>query len=302
MANSIAYAKAYKDMLDRIYKATAKSSILTAGESKYKFNPERANEILLQKVSTDGLGDYSRSSGYVAGDATVTWETHTFGQDRGRKYVLDTMDSKEAMFQVGTLMSEIMRTHIVPEIDAYRFSKIGSLCGVDATADLTVDTILSAIDEGSKVLNDAEVPEEGRVLFISNEAYKLLKNSSEFFNTRVVHDSMVEKIQRKVEMLDDLPIIKVPSARFYSAYDFYDGTTGGEEAGGFTPSAGATLFNFMIVPYNETIAVIRHLDPKLIDPKYNADADGWVIGARLYHELFIAENKRSGFYVHKKAS
>ncbi|MGD9276500.1 MAG: hypothetical protein PVJ67_04985 [Candidatus Pacearchaeota archaeon] len=302
MANSISYAKAYKDKLDEIFKAGAVTAMMEAAEGTYKFNPENAQEILLQKVSVNGLGDYSRSNGYVSGDATVTWETHSFGQDRARKFNLDTMDAKEAMFMVGRLMAEIMRTQIIPEIDAYRFHKICNLCSVDATADLTVDTVVNAIDTGVQTLNDAEVPEEGRVLFLSNTVDNLLKNSGEFYKTRVTHDNAVQKIQRKISMLDDMPIIRVPKARFYSAFDFYDGESGGETAGGFTPSAGSKELNFMIVPIQYVIGVIRHMDPKLIQPQYNADHDGWIFAPRLYHELFIPENKLGGIYIHKKSS
>ena len=302
MANSIAYAKAYKNMLDGIFKAGAKTSILEAADSTYKFNAENAQEVLLQKLSVNGLGDYSRSNGYVSGDATVTWETHTFGQDRGRKFNLDTMDSKEAKLQIAKLMAEIMRTQIIPEIDAYRIHKICNLCGIDATADLTVDDVITAIDTGVQTLDDAEVPEEGRILFVSNEVYNLMKNSGDFFNTRVTHDNMVQKIQRKVSMLDDMAIMRMPKARFYQEFTFYDGTTEGETAGGFTPADGAEQLNFMILHPQHILGIIRHLDPKLIDPKFNADSDGWIFAARLYHDLFIPENKQGSVYIHKKSS
>jgi len=301
MANSVTYAKAYTDKLDEIFKAEAKTAILEASEGMYKFNAENAQEILLQKLSVNGLGTYSRSTGYVAGDATVTWETHTFGQDRGRKFVLDTMDSKEAKLTVARLMSEIMRTQIIPEIDAYRIHQICNLCSIDANADLTVDTVVNAIDEGIEVLDDAEVPEEGRVMYVSNEVYNLMKNSGEFYQTRVTHDNTVAKINRKISMLDDIPIIRMPKARFYQEFTFYDGTTGGQTAGGFVPASGAEQLNFMILHPQHIIGVVRHMDPKLIDPKFNTDSDGWVFAARLYHDLFIPENKRDGVYIHKKA-
>jgi len=302
MANSIAYAKAYKDKLDEVFKAGAKTSILEAADGTYKFNEENAQEVLLQKLSVNGLGTYSRSSGYVSGDATVTWETHTFGQDRGRKFTLDTMDSKEAKLQVARLMAEIMRTQIIPEIDAYRIHKICNLCSIDATADLTVDTVINAIDTGIETLDDAEVPEEGRVMFVSNEVYNLMKNSGEFFKTRVTHDNMVQKIQRKISMLDDIAIMRMPKARFYQEFTFYDGTTEGQTAGGFTPAAGAEQLNFMILHPQHILGIIRHMDPKLIDPRFNADSDGWIFAARLYHDLFIPENKRSSVYIHKRST
>ena len=293
MANTIAYAKAYKAKLDQVYKLGASTAILEAAEGSYKFNAENAKEILLQKLSIQGLGTYARDTGYLAGNADITWETHTFGQDRGRKFLLDTMDAKEAKLQVGRLMAENMRVNIIPEIDAYRFSKMYSLCSHDVAADLTVDNVIAAIDTAVETLDDAEVGQENRVLFISNGVNNLMKNSGEFFQTRI-SSNMSTKLNRKISMLDDIPLFKVPSARFNTAYTF-----NAAGAGGFTATGDA--INFILAPLTDIIAVIRHMSPKLIDPKFNSDADGWIFAHRMYHDLFIPENKLGGVYIHKVA-
>lgn len=301
MANSIAYAKKYLAMLDRIFKEGAATALLTAAEGRYKFSDQNAKDILLQKITSQGMGTYSRATGYVAGDSDLTWETHSFGQDRGRKYNLDKMDAREAFIQVSTLMAEVMRTKIIPEVDAYRFHKMVSLCGVDETADLTYDDAVEAIDTGVQTLDDAEVPKEGRVLFVSNSMYKKMKLSGEKFDTRLVTQNN-KIINRDIMYFDDMPLVRVPKARFYSAFDFYDGTTGGEEDGGFVVASGAKELNFMIVPVSLIIAVIKHLSPKLVAPEVNQSADGWIFAYRLYHDLFVPENKLDGVYVHKKLS
>ena len=299
MANSIAYAKKYLAMLDRIFKQGAATALLTAAEGRYKFSDQNAKDILLQKVTSQGMGTYNRATGYVAGDSDLTWETHTFSQDRGRKYNLDKMDAREAFLLVSTLMAEVMRTKIIPEVDAYRFHKMVSLCGVNETADLTYDDAIAAVDTGVEVLDDAEVPKEGRILFVSNSMYKKMKQSGEKFDTRLVTQNN-KIINRDIAYFDDMPLVRVPKARFYSAFDFYDGTTGGEEDGGFVAASGAKELNFMIVPIQLIIAVIKHLSPKLIAPEVNQTADGWIFAYRLYHDLFVPENKLAGVYVHKK--
>jgi hypothetical protein len=38
-----------------------------------------------------GLGDYNRSTGYAVGDVTLSYETHTFNFERGRKFSLDLL-------------------------------------------------------------------------------------------------------------------------------------------------------------------------------------------------------------------
>jgi len=303
MANSVSYAVAYRSMIDRIYKADSVTAILEAAESRYKFAPENAQTIYLRKLSAQGLGDYSRSGGYVAGNNTIAWEAHTFAMDRGRSYNLDAMDAQEAMTGAMELMAENMRTNIVPEIDAYRIHKICSLVNSgspNVSADLTDDTAISAIDTGVEALNDLEVPKEGRVLFVSNTMHSLMKQSGEHINIRFSQQNN-GVLNRNIELFDEMPLMKVPAGRFYTAFDFLDGTSVGETDGGFSAQSGSKVINFMIVPISIVIAVIRHMPQKLIPPALNTNADAWFFAFRLYHDLFIPENKRTGIYIHSKA-
>jgi hypothetical protein len=302
MANSIDYPVIYKKKMDLIFKASAVTGILEASPDAIDFKNTLEKEVKIQKMTLQGLGTYSRTDGYTGGDITEEWETHTFSEDRSRRFGLDAMDSKEAYIKIAKVGAQFTREHVAPEIDAYRFGKICSLCSVDQTADLTVDNVIAAIDTAIETLDDAEVPQEGRVMFVSNEVSRLMKNSGDFFNTRITHDNMNAKINRKISHLDDIPLIRVPKARFYSAFDFYDGETAGQEAGGFTPSSGATQLNFIIAPIKILLGIIKYIDPKIVDKKYNTDADKWIYALRVYHDLFILENKLPGVYIHKKAT
>jgi hypothetical protein len=207
------------------------------------------------------------------------------------------MDAREAFQTIAELGAEFERVHVAPEIDAYRFEKICTLCNVDATADLTDDTSIAAIDTGIKTLDDAEVPREGRVLFVSNTMHSYMKQSNEHFNVRISAQPNNGVINRNIEMLDDMPIVRVPSARFYTDFDF---TASG--AGGFSPAAGSKKINFMIVYAPEIIAVKKHIAPKIISPDQNQTGDGWMYCYRLYHDLFIPTNKLNGVYIHKMSS
>jgi hypothetical protein len=295
MANTVNYAVKYLEMLDRIYKANSVTSVLESAASQYKLSGENEKTIYLRKMALQGLGSYSRSSGYDPGDATITWEAHTFSQDRSKKFNLDAMDSKEAYTAIAELGAEFERAHVVPEIDAYRFEKICNLCNLDVSEDLTVDNVINAIDTAIQTLDDAEVPQEGRILFVSNTVNTLMKQSGTFFNMRITNNAE-PNINRTITKFDDMPLVKVPSARFYNNFDF--GTSG---AGGFTPNSGAKQLNFMITYAPEIIAVVKHAAPKIIMPQNNQDYDGYQYSYRIYHDLFIPENKVNGVYVHSQA-
>jgi len=298
MSNTVGYAKAYIAMLDKAYKQGAMTAGLEADASQFRASDIAANSIYVRKVAADGLADYSRSTGYVGGDTTISWEAHTFAFDRARKYTLDAMDEMEAYTQAAEVAAEVYRLSVIPEIDAYRFSKLVSIAGLDVSATLTDDTCITALDTAIATMDDNEVPQENRILYVSNNMYKLMKQSGEFFNVRT---GSIQVMDRNIEVFDGMPIIKVPTARFKSAFTFLDGTSQGETAGGFVPTQGAKDLNFAIVSKGSTLGIVKHIAPKLIAPALNPDSDGYVFGFRVYHDLFVLDNKTNGIYIHSKA-
>jgi hypothetical protein len=295
MPNSYSFPVAYQNMLDRIYKAEAVTSDLNLADGKYKFSATDAKTVYIKKLALQGLGNYTRDTGYDSGVMTVTWESHTMGQDRSKKFILDTMDSKEAYITIGEVASEFMRLHVIPEIDAYRIGKICSLCNTDTTGTLTYDTVIKAIRTGVKTLNDNDVPREGRILYVSSEVYQLMQESGEFFKSINVQNNN-GVIDTQITSFDGMLIKEVPTSRFYTIFDF--ATSG---AGGFTVNGLGKAINFMIVYKPEIGAVVKHTAPKLVTPELNQSADGWIYGFRMYHDLFIVENKLNGVYIHSKA-
>jgi len=87
-ANSIALAQRYLPMLDEVYKASSRSAVLDNANVQFV----GGNAVKVYKTSMDGLADYSRNGGFVAGAANGTWETMTLSQDRGRAFQIDRMD------------------------------------------------------------------------------------------------------------------------------------------------------------------------------------------------------------------
>ncbi len=114
MANSIAKFKKYIDKLDEVYKQSALTADLDADSTLVQAGAN-ANEIIIPKMSMDGLGDYDRNSGYVQGDVTLTHETVAFNYERGRKFGVDRLDNTEtAGVAFGRLGAEFTRTKAVP--------------------------------------------------------------------------------------------------------------------------------------------------------------------------------------------
>lgn len=299
MANAITTQVDYTDLLDEVYKNAAKTAGLEAEQGMIR-ETELAGTFLIAKMSLDALGDYSRATGFVDGDATLTWETHTFSQDRARSFSIDNMDNLEtADIAFGRLAGEFIRTAEVPEVDAYRFSVMAGGAGTEASADLTSSTTAEAVDTAQVVMDDAEVQEEGRILYATSQIIKNIQNSDLF--TRNLDITTPSGINRTIQAYDGMEIVKVPQGRFYSAITMLDGSTGGEEAGGYTKAAGGFNLNFMIVHPSSVISAVKHQKVRVFSPDVNQDKDAYKYDFRIYYDLFVLDNKTDGIYVHTVA-
>ena len=138
MPNNIELMKQYVPLLDKVYAKTALTSVLDSSDVVRQ--GANAKEILVPKISMDGLADYDRKSGYVDGDVTLEYETLFCDYDRGRKFKVDALDNQEtANVAYGKLAGEFIRLKVAPEIDAWRFSKYASVSGIGTASNAYAD-------------------------------------------------------------------------------------------------------------------------------------------------------------------
>jgi hypothetical protein len=296
MANTVNLASKFVEIIDAIYKRESLTARMDALTRPVDFSA--ANEVKVMKLSTVGLGTYSRSAGYPAGDITATWETLTLSTERGRAFSLDRMDNEESLGLVlGNLISEWMRVHVAPELDAYRFAAYATGAGNYVAASATLSTasqVLAAIDAAMAELDADEVPSEGRLLYISTPLYHLLKASV----TRTL--STETGVDRRVFTLDDMTVIPVPQARFYTAVDLNAGAT--SSVGGFAKGATAKDLNFLILHPSAVLQPVKLNQVKYFSPDTNQISDGHLWQYRLYHDAFVYDNRANGIYRHEKGS
>ena len=290
MANSIALSKIYTNLLDEVYKNSALTAVLESDASLARAGAN-ANEIVIPKLSMSGLADYKRNSGYVNGDVTLNWETVQFNYERGRMFQVDDMDNEETQnIAFGRLAGEFIRTKVVPELDAFRFATYAAVTGA-GTATGTLATgadVIAALRTATSTMDEAEVPMEDRHLFITPTLLGLVED--------------LDTNKSKEVLSRFATITKVPQTRFYSAIKLNDGTSSGEQAGGYVKASGAVDLNFEIIHKPAVLQFTKHAVPKIISPEQNQDADAWKYGYRNYGLCDTYENKAAGIYVHKKAS
>jgi hypothetical protein len=299
MPNTFDYAKAFVPMLDKAYAQNAIFSILDA-PADFVREGARANEVLLPSITLQGLADYNKSTGFVSGTLDFAWTTYALTQDRGRSFLIDAMDDVENLdIPVAVTLGEFIRTKVTPESDAYRAATLASKAANAAHAVLDKDTVLPAIDLAIETMRNDEVDEGSMIIFVSPSVKTYLKNSGLITRQFVVQAGPMV-INRDIEVLDGKPLVTVPEGRFYTEITLLDGTTSGEEAGGYT-NAGDKI-NFMIVDTNAVLGVVKHTSIRLFDAKTLQSADAHKIDYRIYHDLIVPDNKTKGIYLHDQAS
>lgn len=298
MANSIALANKFLPIIDEIYQRESLTSALNTGADRVNF--VGSNKCNIYKLSMDGLGNYTRANGQMTTksfpEASVTgaWEEFTLSYDRASQFEVDAMDNEESLgMAFGALMGEFLRTKVVPEADAYTFAKIATALGNAATAhkaNITVGTTdcLKLIDEAQLQMQEDEVPEEGRILYVSPTMYAGIKN-------KVVRYLANENVvNRSVGTIDGMPVIVVPQSRFNTAITLNTGAS----SFGFAPTAGGYKINFAIVHPGSVIKVNKHTVPRIFSPEVNQHSDAWLMQYRTYGDVFVEDNKKAGIYYH----
>lgn len=281
MANTIALRKAYSTALDEVYKLASLTAVLD-GPNELVKEGANANEILIPKMSMQGLANYNKQTGYVAGDVTLEYETKKCSYDRGRMFTIDAMDNIEsAGIAFGRLSGEFLRTKVVPELDAYRLAAYASIPGVTTVAANLTDgkAALAALRAAKGKIENAEANVSTCYLFINPTVLGMIED--------------LDTTASKKAIEGFASVVKVPEGRFYSKIDL---TASG--AGGYAKNIAGKNLNFLIVDKQAVIQYQKHTVPKIIEPEVNQDADAWKFA---YRTVGIAEhydNKKDGIYVH----
>lgn len=289
-SNTIALAQKYLPILDEVYKRESLTSMFDTANANWV----GANTVNLFSFTSNGMANYDRDAGYVMGNVTGGWEDYQITQDRGRAFQVDYLDNEETLgMTVASALGQVERVDVIPEVDAFRFSKWASTTGVgSATGTITVGTtdVAALVSTAEASMDDAEVPYEGRVLFISPTAYQCLKGNIE---RRIINSE--DNVNMNVEYFDDMQVIRVPQGRFNTAITLNAPTTAAG-AGGYTATGDA--INFMIVHPSAILQVMKHRNLRTFTPDQNIEADAYRINFRYAHDTWVLDQKVKGIYVH----
>lgn len=302
--NTLATATLFQTNLDKIAIQDAVTGWMDANAGQAIYNG--GAEVKIPKMTVQGMADYDRDKGYVQGGVTLEYETLKMTQDRGRKFQLDAMDVNENNFvtTASSVMGAFQREHVIPEIDAYRLSAlatqaIGYQSGALVEYEYTPAeaTVLRKIKEGIRAVRDNGYNGPLVIHAISEVTMEL---EIALAGKISAVDFTKGGINTKVPAVDGVPIIETPANRMYTAIKINDGTTGGQEKGGYEKGETAKQINFMILPRTTPVAITKQDKMKIFSPDENQDADAWKMNYRRFHDIWVLDNRLNSIWVNVK--
>lgn len=293
------YAEQFERELQQKYARELTSVALTQSNPNIKFI--NAQTIKLPRMTVSGYKDHNRNTlGFNAGTVTNDWEPKKLEHDRDIEIAIDPMDIDETnlVVEMANVQNTFEEEQAIPEKDCYRYSKLyaeaktyqskGAV--IDHTI-LTTDNVLDWFDKQMEYMDEEAVPSEGRILYLTPAMNTLIKNASQI--TRTMDARTGGGIDRRVYSLDDVTLVKVPSARMKTLYDFTEGCV---------PASNAKQINMILVHPSCVVSRDKYSYIKVFTPGTDSrTADKYVFQNRYYTDTFLIENKSCGISINAES-
>ena len=271
----------FQPYVDEIFTKESKKELVTNQD----FDWTGAHTIKVYKISTGTMNDYDRAgtgsgakgSRYGAVQSLdATTEEFTLKKDRSFTFAIDKLDTDETAQQLAgaSALARQQREVVIPEVDSYVYGVIAAGAGTKpAAVALTPENIYDEITKATNVLDNAEVPDEGRFIIVSPGVYRIMKKSKDIVMETDV-DTQLRK-QGVVSNLDGASVIKVPATRLP------------ENCGFIMCHPCATVAPTKLEDYK------IHQDPPGIS--------GSLVEGRICYDAFVLDNKKTAIYYQELA-
>lgn len=254
-----------------------------------------AKTIQIPKVSVGGFTDVDRDvvTSFTR-RADNSWETKTLEHDREFSTLVDPVDIDETnmALSIANITRVFNTEQKIPEMDKYAASKLftefGSYGGTANTDAIDAQNVLDLFDEFMMEMDDAEVPQTGRILYVTPQVNKLLKEAEGLQRRLDVIGGGAKAVNRNIYSLDDVNIVTVPSSRMKTAYDFTSGAEVDESAQQIN----------MIMVHPQAILTPQQYEFVSLDNPSAKTGGKYLYYERKYWDLFALENRVNGIKFH----
>lgn len=298
--NNLEFAEKLTEQLDKLFVQGPVTGFFTDNVLRSKF--VGAKTVLIPEMDLSGLGDYNRDTGFITGSIAVSNRPYTLSMDRARSFQLDREDEDETGIAnlAGQVLGEFVRTKVVPEVDAYCLSKLAGLAvtnGHTIAGDPATE-VIKMFNEGCAAVQNEVGFDEELVCFVNPLVWSAIQNTPELSRQLVINDFKKGDLMLKVKSINGIAILPVADNRMKSAYDFHDGTTSGEEAGGFVPAAAAKSVGMLIMPKKAASLVKKSEKVRTFAPDQNQQADAYKFDYRTYYDLIVKNSQANAIFAY----
>lgn len=265
----------FQPYTDEQFSTESKKALLTNQD----FDWTGAHTIKVYKVTTSAMNDYGRNgpaegnwSRYGAvGALDATTEEFSLKKDRSFTFAIDKLDTDEtaAQLQAASALARQNREVVIPEVDTYVYGVMCENAGTKLEAKaLSTTTLYGEILAASQALDDAEVPETGRVLVVTPAIYVMMKKSKDIIMETDVGNEL--RLKGVIGILDGMSVQKIPANRLPSA------------------------FGFMVAHPCATVAPVKLEDYTVHENP--PGISGSLVEGRICYDAFVLENKAKAIY------
>lgn len=229
---TINYADAYQQAIQQaFYDGHLFSADLWNSPSNSVIKFDGAKHIKVPRLTIDeGRRDRKRRTiTQPAANYSNDWDSYELTNERYWSTLVDPLDVDESntVVSMANVTKQFNLDEKMPEKDRFMFSKLYQRKEAAADGGIATDTldeknILTAFDQMMVNFDEARIPQQGRILYLTPKINAVLKRAEALNRQLVLKDSSA--VQRTVYSLDDVAIKVVPSDLMQTTFDFTVGS------------------------------------------------------------------------------
>ena len=288
------YADEYQRALEQNFPWVLNYGALYATPNNGKYRWVNSKTIEIPSISTTGRVDADRDTiAFAQRNYQNAWVPKTLSNERKWSTLVHPRDIDETnmVATIGNITQVFNDEHKFPEMDAYCISKIffdwthaknpdtGEVHQADTTV-LTTANILTVFDNLMLNMDNGRVPGNGRILYVPYEILYILKEAQGISRSMDI-TSGPNPIDRRVNRLDQVQIVGVPSTLMKTLYDF---TTD------YAVADGAQQINMFLVHPMAVITPVSYTFSRLDAPSAMSEGK-YVYYEESFEDVFILDNK-----------
>lgn len=275
---AIELATKYMPYVDEVFTQESKRDLITNNG----FSFTGAGTVKIYKIGTAPMNDYGR-----AGAAGGNWsrygalenvdaetEEMTLEKDRSFTFVIDALDSDETgrTLAGATALARQVREVVIPEVDTYTYNFMAQAAGtrvkVTDTDDVIETEIYDHILRATETMDNALVPETGRVIIVPPSTHRIMKRNKEIIMSTEIGAN--DRKKGVIGIIDGCTVVRVAAARLPEGCIF------------MMAHPSATVAPLKLESYR------THTNPPGIN--------GELVEGRINYDAFVLDNKKMGIY------